>query len=205
MLPLGALTVALTSRLRTSSRVMPHGGELVGLGLHPHSALLLAADHHLRHAGDLRDLLRQHVLGVVVGLDQRQRIGLRRQDHDRRVGRVHLPVGRRPRHDLRQLPAGGLDRRLDVAGRAIDVAIEVELHRHARAAQDAHRGELRHPGDLRDLGLQRLRHRRRHSLRACAGKTAAHHDRGEIDTRQRRDWQQRIGGDPHQHQRRHHQ
>ena len=101
----------------------PHGGEFVGLGLHPHGALLLAADHHLCHAGNLRDLLRQHVLSVVVGLDQRQCVRLRRQDHDRRVGRVHLPVGRRSRHDLRQLPAGGLDRRLDVAGRAIDVAI----------------------------------------------------------------------------------
>ena len=77
---------------------------------------------------DLRDLLRQHVVGVVVDVDQRQRVGLHRQDHDRRVGRIDLPVGRRRRQVLRQLPAGGVDRRLDVAGGAIDVAVEVELH-----------------------------------------------------------------------------
>ena len=76
-----------------------------------------------------RDLLRQHGLGVVVDLGQRQRVGRRRQDHDRRVGRVHLPVGRRRRQVLRQLAAGGVDRRLHVAGGAVDVAVEVELQR----------------------------------------------------------------------------
>ena len=65
---------------------------------------------------------------VVADLGQRQRVGGRRQQQDRRVGRVDLAVGRRARQVLRQLAAGGIDRGLDVVGGAVDVAVEVELN-----------------------------------------------------------------------------
>ena len=129
--PSGALTVALASTLRTSSSVRPMAASFAGIDLHADRRLLLAADQHLRHAGDLRDLLRQDVLGVVVDLDQRQRVGLHRQDHDRRIGRVDLAIGRRVRQVLRQLPGGGVDRRLHVVGGGVDVAVEIELQRDA--------------------------------------------------------------------------
>ena len=60
---------------------------------------------------------------------QRQGVGGHRQDHDRRVGRVDLAVGRRRRQVARQLPSGGVDRGLDVVGGGVDVAVEIELQR----------------------------------------------------------------------------
>ena len=46
---------------------------------------------------DLADLLGELDVGVVVDLGQRQRVGGHRQEQDRRVGRVHLAIGRRRR------------------------------------------------------------------------------------------------------------
>ena len=46
---------------------------------------------------------------------------------NRRVGGVDLVVGRRVRHVLWQNAAGGVDRRLDVLRRGVDVAVEIEL------------------------------------------------------------------------------
>ena len=140
-----------------------------GIHLHPHGALLLAADEHLGDAGNLRNLLRQDGVGVVVDLDQRHGVGLHRQDHDRRVGRVDLPIGRRRRQVLRQLARGGVDRRLHVTGGGVDVALQIELHGDLGRAEHADRGELSDAGDLGELILQRLRHRARHGLRAGAG------------------------------------
>ncbi len=51
-----------------------HGCDLVRIDLDADGRLLLAADDHLGDAGDLRDLLRQHILGVIVALDQRHGI-----------------------------------------------------------------------------------------------------------------------------------
>ncbi len=65
--------------------------------------LLLAADAHQRHAGDLADLLREDVFGDVVDLGDRRHVGGDREDEDRRVGRVDLAIGRRARQNFRQL------------------------------------------------------------------------------------------------------
>ena len=59
-------------------------GDLGRIDLHAHRGLLLAADDHLRDARNLRDLLRDDVLGVVVDLRQRQHVGVHREDQDRR-------------------------------------------------------------------------------------------------------------------------
>ena len=94
------------------------GDELGRIDLDADRRLLLAADEHLGDAGDLADLLGELVVGVVVDLGQRQRVGGRREHQDRRVGRIDLAVGRRARQVLRQLAAGGVDRGLDVVGGA---------------------------------------------------------------------------------------
>ena len=70
--------------------------------------------------------------------------GLRgeREDQDRRVGRVDLAVVRAERQVGRQLAAGGVDGRLHVARRRVDVAVEIELQGDRRRAERARRGHL---------------------------------------------------------------
>ena len=57
-------------------------GELFRVHLHTDGRLLLTCDKHQRHAANLRDLLRENVLGVVVGLGKRHRIGRYRKDQE---------------------------------------------------------------------------------------------------------------------------
>ena len=54
-------------------------GELRRVDLDADRRLLLAADADLADAGDLADLLRQHGVGVVVDLGQRQHVGGQRR------------------------------------------------------------------------------------------------------------------------------
>ena len=61
---------------RTSSRPRPSAASLRRVDLDADRRLLLAADDDLADARDLRDLLRQDVVGIVVDLGQRQRVGL---------------------------------------------------------------------------------------------------------------------------------
>ena len=65
-MPLAASVVALVSTLRDVFQREAARLQLGRIDLHADRRLLLAADDHLRHAGDLRDLLREDVLGVVV-------------------------------------------------------------------------------------------------------------------------------------------
>jgi hypothetical protein len=130
------------------------GCELDRVDLHAHGRLLLAADRDLRDAGDLRYLLREDVLGVIVDRGDRQHVGVHRENQNRRVGRIDLAVGGRRRQILRQLAAGGIDSGLYVLRRRIDVAVQVELQRDQRRTQQVDRGHLRQPGDLCELVFQ---------------------------------------------------
>ena len=96
--------------------------DLCGVELNAYRGLLLAVDRDLGNAADLRKLLGQDILGGIVDHRERQRGRGQRQDQDRRVRRIDLAVARRARQVGRQLSAGGIDRRLDVACGGIDVA-----------------------------------------------------------------------------------
>ena len=72
--PLGASTVAALMTLGDVFHLQSQRRELDGVDLHAHSRLLLAADADLRDAGNLRNLLRQDVLGVVVHRGDRQHV-----------------------------------------------------------------------------------------------------------------------------------
>ena len=161
--------------------------------LDAHGRQRAAADVDLADALDLRQLLRQHARrDVVQARLVSVELAREREDHDRRVGRVHLAVARVVRQVRRQLAARGVDRGLHVARRRIDVAAQVELHRDRRRAQRARRRHLRDARDLAELLFQRRRDARRHRLRARAGQAAVHADRRELDGRQRRDGQQEV-------------
>ena len=169
------------------------GHELGRIDLNPDCRLLLAADRDLGDAGNLADLLRKLRIDRIRDRGQRQRVRRRRQQHDRGIRRIDLAIGRRRGKVLRQLAAGGVDRRLHVIGGAVDVAVEVELDRDGGGAEIAGRRHLRDAGDLRELTLERLRHRGRHGFRACAGQGGCDLNGREIDLRQWRDRQQRVG------------
>ena len=55
------------------------GNQLGGVDLDADRRFLLAADTHLRDAGNLADLLRQLRVGEIIDVDQGKRIGCHRQ------------------------------------------------------------------------------------------------------------------------------
>ena len=181
------------------------GDELGRIDLDADRGLLLAADDDLGDAGDLADLLRELGVDGVADGGQRQRVRCRRQQHDRRVRRVDLAIGRRRGQVFRQLSAGGVDRGLHVVGGGVDRAVEVELDRDRGGAEITRRRHLGDAGNLRELALQRLRHRRGHGFRAAARQRGRHLDGREVDLRQRRHRQQRVGDEADEQNAGHHQ
>ena len=145
------------------------GDQLGGIELNAYGGFLLAADRDLTDAWQLADLLGKHGVGDVIDLDQRQHVGGDGQQQDRRVRRVDLAIGRRGREIGRKLAGGGVDGRLDVVCRRVDVSVEIELDGDARGAEPVRGSRLRHARDLRELTLEGLGDRRRHGLRARAG------------------------------------
>ena len=98
-----------------------------GIHLDPHRRQRAAAGDHLPHALDLGELLHEDAGGGVVHLAAREGVGGQREDQHRRVGRVHLAIGRVVRQRGRQVGAGGIDGGLHVAGGTVDVTVQVEL------------------------------------------------------------------------------
>jgi hypothetical protein len=172
MEPLGASTVAADD-VGHVLHLQPQRGQLHRVDLHAHGRLLLAADGHLRDAGDLRDLLRENVLGVVVDRGDRQHVRMHGQDQNRRVGRIDLAIGGRRRQVLGQLAAGRVDAGLHVLRRRIDVAIQIELQGDLRVAQNVGRGHLRQAGNFGELVFQRRGDGGRHGFGTGAPGQAA--------------------------------
>ena len=146
------------------------GDQFGRIDLDADGGLLLAADGDLRHAGDLADLLRHLVVGVVIDLGHRQRIRRHREQEDRRIRRIDFPIGRRRRQAFRQLAARRIDASEDIVGGGIDASVEIELDGDRGRAQRTRRRHLRDAGNLGELSFQRLRHRRCHGFRTGAGK-----------------------------------
>ena len=61
--------------------------------MYAHRRFRAATDNYLAHAFDLADALTNDLIGKIVNLRQRQRVGSHRQHHDRRIG--HDPPDRR--------------------------------------------------------------------------------------------------------------
>ena len=96
---------------------------------------LLAADSDQRHARDLTDTLGENVLRRIVDLNDRRYVRAHGQDQDRRIGGIDLAIGRWAGEILGQLPPGGVDRRLNVVRRSVDVPVEIELDGDAGCAE----------------------------------------------------------------------
>jgi hypothetical protein len=163
--------------------------ERARVGLHAHGRALPTTDRDETDARHLREALRDHGVGAVVDVAQRERGGRDRDREDGRVGRVGLAVrgwrGERRRKERR----GRVDRGLHVLLGRVDVAREIELERDLRDAVTAHRAHARERRDLAELPLERCRDRRAHRLRVRTRQLRRDDDRGVVDLRQRRDRQ----------------
>ena len=177
-----------------------HGGEQGRVDAHAHRRLLGAADLHLGHAGNLRNALGDDRIGGVVDGAGRQVLRCHGEDEHRRRRGVVLAECRHVGEITRQIGGGRIQRRLHVAGGAIDVARQIELHGDAGRALRAHRGELGDAGDFAQPLLDRRRDRRRHGLRIGARAARLHAHGGEVDRRQAGNGQLEVGGGPQQEQ-----
>ena len=95
------------------------------------------------------------------------------------IGRIAAQVGG-------QIGARGVDGGLDVARRAVDVAVEAELKRDPGLSDRALRGHLGHVGDRAEMLLERFGDAGSHHFGAGAGKRSLDRNGGKIDLRQRR-------------------
>ena len=75
-------------------------------------------------------------------------VGGEAEEHDRRVGGIHLAVEGILRQVRRQVGARRVDGGLNVTGRAVDVAAKIELHGDVGKTQLARRGHLGDAGDV---------------------------------------------------------
>ena len=127
--PFGRLALAPASAVRTSSRPMPYLSSALRIELDAHRRQRAAADVTWPTPSTCESFCARIVDAASYIWPLRQRVGGEREDHDRRVGRIDLAVGRVARQVRRQLAARRVDRRLHVARGAVDVAVEVELQR----------------------------------------------------------------------------
>ena len=177
--------------------------------LHPDGRERAAPHEHLADALDLGELLLEDRRRRVVHLALAHGVGGEGQDENRRVGRIHLSVCRVARQVRRQVAPCRVDRRLDVAGGAVDIPAQVELQDDAGRSEVAGRRHLGHARDAAELALEGGGHRGRHGLGARPRQARRDRDRGEFHLGQGRHGEQpegdqpREGQSPRQERRRH--
>ncbi|MGY3359021.1 hypothetical protein ACVWZK_005684 [Bradyrhizobium sp. GM0.4] len=172
------------------------GGEPREIRLDADGWLQSAEHRDAPDAGNLAQPLRQKRIGDVAHRPQRDCVGAQRQRHHRRIGRVHLGVGRRIRQRLGQHAGRRVDRSLDVLGGTVDVAVEIELQRDLADAERARRVHRRQRRDLAELPLQGRGDQRGDHVGARAGQLRRHLHGREIDLRQRGHRQREIAEQP---------
>jgi hypothetical protein len=187
---LGAVGVGRRQRRAQAVEREAVGSQRPGVRLDPHRRPLAARQRHQADAGDLADLERQPGVDDVLHLRQRQRVGGDGQRQHRRVGRIDLGVDRRRRQVGRQQRAAGIDGGLHLLLGDVQRQPEAELQRHDRDAGRAGGSHARQPRHLAELSLQWGGDGLRHHLRAGARVQRLHLDRGVVDLRQRRQWQE---------------
>ena len=155
---LGAVGVGVRKR---GAHLVEADAELVEHGrirLDPHRGPSAAPYVDLPHAFHLGELLRQDRIRGVVEAGNFNGLRSEGQNHDGRIGRVHLAVDGIARQVGRQLAARRVNGGLHVARRGVNAAVEVELQDDVRRAELARRGHLRNAGDAAELALERRRH-----------------------------------------------
>ena len=155
-----------------------------------------------RHLGDLRG---EAVVGHILQLSQRHRVGGDRQSQDGLIGGIDLGIDRRRRQPGRQQAVGGVDGLLHILFGDVEIQGKSELQSDHRGSGGARGGHLRKARNFTELYLQRRGHRGRHHLGTGAGVEGLHLNGRIVDVRQRRNRQEAHSHQPHEDQRDHQQ
>ena len=155
-----------------------------------------AVERHIAHARNLRQLLLDDIGSLVIDLARRQVLRRHRQDQDREVGRIELAVGRIGPQRSGQIRPRRIDRGLHVSRRAVDVAVDVELQHDLGGIDVAARRHLVDARNGAQVPFQRRGHAGGHNLRAGARHRGIHHNGGNVDIGEGRNWQQGVRDHP---------
>ena len=136
-----------------------------GIDFDPDRRVGSAGREHLTNPRNLGKLLLNNVRSQFVHLRLRINLGDHRQQHDRRVGRIHLAVRRIVRQIRWQLTSSRIDRRLNLSRRRIHVPIQLKLQRDRGVSERAGGCHLGHTRDTAKAPLERSRNRRGHRFR----------------------------------------
>ena len=105
-LPFGEVRVLSVQHSGDILKPKPETGQLWRIDIHANRGKRASADRHLPHAPDLGESLLKDCRGRVVHPAAIVDPGSQRQDHDRRVSRIDLPIGRVGGKVRRQVGAG---------------------------------------------------------------------------------------------------
>ena len=153
---------------------------------HPHARQRTPADRYRPHSLNLRELLRHYRRGGIIHGATVVHARGQREDYDRSVGGINFPIRRVARQIRRKIAAGGVNSGLHVPGGAVDIAVQVKLHRDAGGPKSTRRRHLRDAGNSAELALERRRHRGSHDFRARSRQTRSNRDGRKVHLRQRR-------------------
>ena len=157
--PGGQVDVFFPDRVGHLVNPQAAAGQGLGVQLDAHRKLLLPEDLDLGHPVDHGNALGHEGVGIFVHGGQGQGLGGHRQVEDRLIRGVHLLVHRRGGHIRGQLFGGLADGRLDVLGRAIQTAVQVELQGDLGEPQGVGGTHGVQAGDGGELALQGGGHR----------------------------------------------
>ena len=114
-----------------------------------------SGDNDLSDTVKLRQTLLQNIARIVIHLTRRLGLRCQGKDKDGRVGGIDLAIDRIGRQICREVGKRRVDRRLNIAGRTVDVAINAELENDAGLPEAAGRGHFRDMGDLAEVPFER--------------------------------------------------
>ena len=157
--PGGQVDVFFLDRVGHLVNPQTPAGQGLGVQLDAHRELLLPEDLDLGHPVDHGDALGHEGVGILVHGGQGQGLGGHRQVENRLIRGVHLLVDRWAGHVRGQLLGSLGDGRLDVLGRGIQAAAQVELQGDLAESQGIGGTHGVQAGDGGELAFQGGGHR----------------------------------------------
>ena len=106
-----------------------------------------AANIDITDTVDLRNRRSQLRRGEIVQFTLRISIGCQREDHNWRIRRVRFAISRAAGHPTGQQTLCGVDRRLHITRRTVDIPVKIKLQNNTRAAERTAGGHFTDSGN----------------------------------------------------------